>query len=203
MRAQFTIPINEVEAMRTLAGHDETRYALCGVFFEITKDAVLLVATDGKKMGIMKSSAKVLDLKGEKLEVTMPCVMISRLPKEKGGVAKVSVNETKVSFENKHGEVVEKLIEANYPNWRTVVPKADFAPSRTTLSSTLVSDFEKCAKKLCPGSSYVTLMPHGDELLPVSVFIGNNKSFYGVVMPAHQEQNAIPDWCKHQEITTR
>ncbi len=196
MRASFTIPINEVEAMRTLAGTDETRYALCGVLFEITKDSVLLVATDGRKMGIMKSSAKIVELQGDKLEVTIPCIMISRLPKEKGGVAKVCVNETKVSFENKYGEVVEKLIDANYPAWRGVVPKADFAPSRVNLSSTLITDFDKCAKKLCPGNAIVSLVPHGDELLPVSVFIGNNKSFYGIVMPARQEPNVIPEWCK-------
>lgn len=196
MRASFTIPIHEVEAMRTLAGTDETRYAICGVFFEITKDSVVLVATDGRKMGIMKSLASNIQLESEKLEITAPCVMISRLPKTKDGEVIVSVNETKVHFENKYGEVCEKLIEANYPNWRQVVPKGDFAPSRTTLSSRFVTDFEKCAKKLCPRCATVTLMPHGDELLPVSVFIGNHKDFYGIIMPARAEQNTIPEWIK-------
>jgi len=84
MRAKFTIPTHEVEAMRTLAGTDETRYALCGVFFEITKESVVLVATDGKKMGIMKSSASNIEMEGEKLEIIAPCVMISRLPKTAG-----------------------------------------------------------------------------------------------------------------------
>ena len=41
----------------------------------------------------------------------------------------ISFEGDKMSIDNKFGEVREKIIDANYPDWKQTIPKTGFSPS--------------------------------------------------------------------------
>lgn len=65
MKFSFTIPHNKLRAAALLASTDETRYCLCGVNVEAHPGGVLLIATDGRRMGIFRHLTEVTSSDGD------------------------------------------------------------------------------------------------------------------------------------------
>jgi len=111
---------------------DENRYILNGVFFEFSSGKLTLVATDGRRLA--KCEQK-LEGSEKTLALILPARTITELSRllKSGGKVHVSNNERQVGFTidiptNDEGlvdriQLVSKVVEGNYPNYRQVIPK--------------------------------------------------------------------------------
>jgi DNA polymerase-3 subunit beta len=111
---------------------DENRYILNGVFFELTAGKLTLVATDGRRLAKCEQKLEGSDRTFALILPARTITELSRLLKS-GGKVHVSLNERQVGFTidiptNDEGlvdriQLVSKVVEGNYPNYRQVIPK--------------------------------------------------------------------------------
>lgn len=102
--------------------NDETRYVLNGVYMTFKGDKLTVVATDGRRLGLIEHDVEVP--KGGDSELILPAKTVGELQRLLGdkGEVKINVGENQIIFEFDGTTLVSKLIEGAYPNFRQVIP---------------------------------------------------------------------------------
>jgi DNA polymerase-3 subunit beta len=118
------IPQEELKRLFTLtafaASSDQSRFVLCGVFFEFQKGNLTLVATDGRRVSTASSNV-ALETDHNFILPTRAAREVARHLGEEGDVS-VTITDKFVRFNTGSAVIYSKQIEGNYPNWRQVVP---------------------------------------------------------------------------------
>jgi DNA polymerase-3 subunit beta len=102
---------------------DEIRRNMAGILFDIKKDELRLVATDGFRLGkIIRNNFNHEDITESKLIVpTKACNLFLRLNNNNDSTLAFDENIMKISFDNV--ELYTKLIDDTFPNYESVIPK--------------------------------------------------------------------------------
>lgn len=111
-----------VEKTAFATSNDSVRMNLNGVFFEAENGKVSMVATDGHRMG--RAS---IDQEGANLAngiIIQPKVLqqILRIAKS-DDIIEIRTTETHVLFSTGSTQIISKLYEGPYPNYRNVIPQ--------------------------------------------------------------------------------
>jgi len=204
----FRIEAKDLLAIRLLQSNDDTRYVLKGVHFEIHPDGkVLLIATNGRYMGILKPDVALEDPVETLIEFTVDYPLVRNLPKPLDSqYILVNYDGANVRFISREQTVIHPAIKGLYPKWRDVVPTSDFAPFDLSINARYVSDFHKVSKTLqgvrgeqviLKGHKHVS-RPDAGPYSVISVFMPGlvQRKFYGMIMPMEQPECAVPDWVK-------
>ena len=104
------------------ASTDETRYVLNGVFLSFKSGKLTMVATDGRRLALVEQE---LDFPKEaEGEIILPTKAVVELLHVLGdeGEMKITVAASQVIFEFEDVMMASKLIDAQYPNYRQVIP---------------------------------------------------------------------------------
>ena len=110
---------------------DEARYVLNGILFSLADNKLTLVATDGRRMALFDSDLEFPQShERDFILPTKAVTELQRLLSEEGEVV-ISTSENLVSFELNGAQLVSKLVEGTYPNYRQVIPGE--ATERVTL----------------------------------------------------------------------
>lgn len=118
---------------------NEERYMLKGVFFQLSESELSLVATDGRRLAVTSEKSSNFDgLTGEFILPSMTVAELEKLPKI-GDHIGVSFTDRQAAFhmqvsgdqEENLGyvdsiQLVSKVVEGKYPNFKQVIPKDDF-----------------------------------------------------------------------------
>lgn len=118
---------------------NEERYMLKGVFFQLSESELSLVATDGRRLAVTSENSSNFDgLTGEFILPSMTVAELEKLPKI-GDHIGVSFTDRQAAFhmqvsgdqEENLGyvdsiQLVSKVVEGKYPNFKQVIPKDDF-----------------------------------------------------------------------------
>ncbi len=101
---------------------DETRYVLNGILFSLKENKLTLVATDGRRLALFDSDLEFP--KSHERDFIVPTKAVTELQRllTDDGEVLISVAENLVSFELNGSQLVSKLVEGNYPNYRQVIP---------------------------------------------------------------------------------
>lgn len=99
---------------------EETRYYLNGIYFHADGADIRAVATDGHKLAL--HTAALPEGASTLPGVIVPTKAVSLVP---GGVISVSVSPTKVRFVADGVDVVSKVMDGTFPNYRRVIPTAN------------------------------------------------------------------------------
>ncbi|PID58834.1 DNA polymerase III subunit beta [candidate division KSB3 bacterium] len=113
--------------------NDESRYALTGVLFSIDENEFSMVATDGHRLALIKKPHAVeLDEESSR-EVIIPLKAVNEVKKMCDGDDQISINlgESQIAFRKENTMLVSRLIDAQFPDYRQVIP----AESRFTLTA--------------------------------------------------------------------
>lgn len=114
------------------ASRDEARPVLTGVLLEISREGVVLVATDSYRLAVRDLVATA---DGEARAIVPERAMSeagrASLTDEKGAV-EIRVDETQVAFRIGSLMLTSRLIEGEFPNYRTLLPEA--GDNRLTVS---------------------------------------------------------------------
>ena len=137
----FSISRQELKEMLKSVSYaqsvNEERYMLKGVFFQINKEELSLVATDGRRLAVSTKKMKF----SEQGEFILPSMTVSEIEKipELSEEVEVSYTDRQVALkiilppsdDENTGFVesiylVSKIVEGKYPNFKQVIPKDDF-----------------------------------------------------------------------------
>tara|TARA_R110000850_G_scaffold9033_11_gene33345 strand:+ start:615 stop:1712 length:1098 start_codon:yes stop_codon:yes gene_type:complete len=101
---------------------DETRYVLNGVNCLIGEGMLTLVATDGRRLAMVEQDLEFPA--GHETGVIIPTKAVNELQRllSDSGELKMSLTDSQAGFELNDSNLITKLIEGNYPNFRQVIP---------------------------------------------------------------------------------
>ena len=122
----FSLPQKEFRQMiqRTIfaASRDETRQNLRGAYFEMGKKEVRMVATDGRRLAFTRSSLAPLNILS--IGVIIPLQALGQLLRVLGEEkeVKIGVSERQIFFQMDSILLISQLIEAEFPNYRNIIP---------------------------------------------------------------------------------
>ena len=102
--------------------HDETRYVLNGALFMFKDKQFIIVATDGKRLSLIKRDVEKEMLNKSIIVPSKTIYELNRALKDEGEV-KITFSENQVRFNLGNVAIVSRLIEGEYPNYEQVVPK--------------------------------------------------------------------------------
>lgn len=133
----FELPQDELLSMLKSISYaqsqDENRYILNGVYFVFADDKLTLVATDGRRLGLISKDLDVTEENTGKL--ILPAKTVAELERllGQGEKVKITFSDRQVAFEiqitAEDGGLVDtiylvsKIVEGNYPNYKQVIPK--------------------------------------------------------------------------------
>lgn len=102
---------------------DQARYNLTGLLIEIGDGRMTAVATDGRRMSLVTEADGIPD--GIDIKVIVPGKMIRELERllDDDDDVKIQLTENQAAFSFANMRLVTALIEGNFPNYDTVVPK--------------------------------------------------------------------------------
>lgn len=117
--------LKEILTLTSFAvSYDETRYILTGILFQINKNTLSLVATDGKRLAIVEKKIKANIEKDIKIIVPIKTIHeLNRNLKEEGELS-VILGNNQVLFDLGGTVVISRLIEGEFPDYRQVIPPA-------------------------------------------------------------------------------
>ena len=118
---------------------NEERYMLKGVFFQLSENELSLVATDGRRLAVTSEKSSNFDgLTGEFILPSMTVAELEKLPKI-GDQIGVTFTDRQAAFQMQVSgdqeenlgyvdsiQLVSKVVEGKYPNFKQVIPKDDF-----------------------------------------------------------------------------
>lgn len=132
----FNLPQAELASMLRKVAYaqstDENRFILNGVYFNFAEGKLTLVATDGRRLA---TTAKSLEAASQAGQLILPARTVGELQRMLGdaGDVRIAFNDRQVSFRVQIADkdaaltdqinLVSKVVEGNYPNYRQVIPK--------------------------------------------------------------------------------
>lgn len=193
-------------AIRHFVSTEETRYYLNGFFVTPceTGDGVLIVATDGHRLGIFHDeTGKCTEPAIVKLNKDM--LRQLKTPAKEHGERRLNVpgmgHAEIFSFDNSEvGDVIamqqNATIDATFPDWRRIlpeIPESEVNPS-AGFNANFIGGFTAMAKDL--GHKQAVILMRGRLAAdPHLVFVSQVPEFIGVLMPCFVDMgNAIPMW---------
>lgn len=105
------------------SARESTRYALNGIHMEITDGLMEMVATDGRRMALMREK---VDKKAKMPAAIVPqkaLAQVEKLKTEEDEKIRILIRERQAFFSTAKGTVVSRLVEGHFPPYRDVVPK--------------------------------------------------------------------------------
>ncbi len=138
------------------ASTDETRHVLNGVLLSLREGVLTTAATDGRRLALVE---KPLD--GDALpdgDVILPPKVVVELQRIVGAEGQLSVelSESRAVFTSGDTELVTKLVEGTYPNYRQVVPSG-FTKSAVIPREQFASVLNRVSMVVSESSAAVTV----------------------------------------------
>lgn len=116
---------------RTLFATDSeiSRYALGGVLFEIGKEQIVAVGTDGRRLAKMEGPINTADdftpPEGVTIIPGKAMQLMERIISDADSEIKIAIRGNSVLVKTERATIYAQLLEGRFPNWRDVFPKYD------------------------------------------------------------------------------
>lgn len=126
-KSTLALPVDKFRdalmSVAVAASLDEARPVLAGVYIHIDESNLVLVATDSYRLAEKK--LKLSKAPEEKLSAIVPVRTIQELIRILGegeGEIKLHVKDNQIMFELENIQLVSRLIEGHFPNYRQIIP---------------------------------------------------------------------------------
>jgi len=205
---RLVAPLDDMLRLKPFIGVEEKRYYLNGIRFEQGVDGVLLVATDGHRLGAFNSTDALCQGDGiARLPTRLPKIdrkkrawlvvgqfagaelaLIMSFSSVTATARQIAEN---ASLARADAIYPDALIEGEFPDWRRLLPN-ELGKPMASFNSAYLADFAAAAnrKKGVPIKFY-----GGSENDPHIVQVGSEKNFIGIQMPMRTDAiSKIPAW---------
>lgn len=127
---------NAIEKTIFASGNDELRPVMSGVFFQLTDEGLIFVATDAHKLVKYERD----DVKAKKtadfIMPKKPLNLLKNILSSMDDQVNIEYNDTNAAFKFENISLICRLIDGKYPNYEAVIPKENpnvLSISRTSL----------------------------------------------------------------------
>jgi DNA polymerase-3 subunit beta len=140
-------------------GNQDIRAYLNGLFFELNKDSLTVVATDGHRLSIgeVKQSNNLEERKTVILPRKAVLELTKLLNKSAQDMAEIHLSDNYFSLIDTNTKIISRLIDGNFPNYKQVMP--------TDFSNTIVIDRADFLSSLQQASIFVDERTKGVKLV--------------------------------------
>lgn len=108
-------------------GYEDVNYVLNGILFELEKDKIKLVATDGKRLSFIQKNLPETQPEIEtKITFILPIKAVNelyKLIKERENEFFLFIEKNKVGFDFKDTQFIARPIEGEFPNYAQYIPE--------------------------------------------------------------------------------
>lgn len=102
---------------------DDARHILTGVLFIVKENKASIVATDGRRMAVVKKELPKKTLVDREVIIPLKTVQeVKRLLGEEGDV-KIEFSENQILFTFSSSFIISRLIEGEFPDYKKVIPE--------------------------------------------------------------------------------
>ncbi len=124
---EFELPlykiIKSLETVSFATSKDVSRPAMGGIFWEMRKDGMRMVSTDGHRLAFIEKSGEMGEMETFKAIISVKFHQLLPSSVEKEEVAKFYLDKTKIGFVFGDTTIISRLIEGPYPDYERVIPK--------------------------------------------------------------------------------
>lgn len=117
---KFPLPmlLDAFETTNFAVSHDESRPAMCGLYWEVKPKEMAMVATDSYRLALVKKTGNF----AQKFSCIIPPKAFTLLPQTEEEII-ITADQTKISFVLSNTTIISRLIEGPYPDYERVIPK--------------------------------------------------------------------------------
>lgn len=115
---------------------DELRPVMNGIYFDLTPDALAIVASDGHKLVRNKNFAIKSETPASFILPKKPANLLKNILGKDGGDVVIKFDERNAEIHFADGLLVCRLIEGRYPNYNSVIPQSN--PNQLTIDRRLL-----------------------------------------------------------------
>ncbi|MCX6810231.1 MAG: DNA polymerase III subunit beta [Candidatus Berkelbacteria bacterium] len=185
---EFTRAISEVVVA---CATDDTRPVLSGIYFKFEKDTLYLVATDSYRLAEKKINIPGLDDDREFIVPARTMQEVLRIASAIETTEKIGISatENQVSFTIAGTQIVSRLIEGSFPNYKQIIPISFKSSAEIELR-----DFSSAIKMASlfarQGGNNVKIKFAGSEVIITSIAdqVGDNISNVPAVISVESEE---------------
>lgn len=171
------------------AADDESRPVFTGVLVQVGEKKITFAAADAFRLAVR--TAPLDGFEGKQEDILIPARTLNELarilPSEGDVEMVVTPNRSQVLFHTKQIDLVSRLIEGNFPNYRQIIPKSQDTTTRAEIASKEFAARIKLAALFARDSSNITRIKinRGDNegrdtgsitIEATAEDLGNNKS---------------------------
>jgi DNA polymerase-3 subunit beta len=205
---KVTLNIRALRAVLVAVSTEETRYYLNGVNLEFTPDGVIMAATDGHRMIILRQPYGEHAATGAHASVIVPRDLVAKLKIKLKTLDETTLtigDDGRLLFEHAGESFGGSRIDGTFPNYRRVVPQElDGKPAQ--YNPAYLADFAKARKELGgdPGKNGGTgpvVRYNGEGPAVVDFAWGTGFQAIGVLMPIRDRTEPTVHYWAHTQAT--
>lgn len=134
-----------IERTRFAAAREQARYALNGILFSLKGETLKLVATDGRRLALVKGKAKNKGgIEAEPIIPTKAMDLLDKLMTDPDEKIQIEVGDSHVVAQTAAGMLYSRLVEGHFPSYDEVIPK-DCDKTLTIPTASLLSAVRRAA----------------------------------------------------------
>ena len=195
---KVTLNIRALRAVLVAVSTEETRYYLNGVNLEFTPDGVVMAATDGHRMIVLRQPYGEHYATGAHASVIVPRDLVAKLKVKLRTLDETTLtigDDGKLTFEHAGEMFGGSRVDGNFPDYRRVVPQnLDGKPAQ--YNPQYLADFAKARQELTgqkadrDGKTSPIVRYNGDSPAVVDFAYGTGFQAIGVLMPIRDRTDA-------------
>ncbi|MAC95339.1 MAG: DNA polymerase III subunit beta [Flavobacteriales bacterium] len=154
---------NAIEKTIFASGNDELRPVMSGVFFQLTDEGLIFVATDAHKLVKYERSDVSAKKSADFIMPKKPLNLLKNILSSMDDQVNIEYNDTNAAFKFDNISLVCRLIDGKYPNYEAVIPKEN--PNVLSISRTaLLGSIKRVSIFSSKTTHQVRLKMSGSEL---------------------------------------
>ena len=131
VQLESAVLLNSIVRSLFATAQDELRPIMNGIYFDLREDGLAIVATDGHKLVRSKNSAIRSDVKRAFVLAKKPAALLRNILTKDSTLVEIKFDDRNAEVHYPNGMLSCRLIEGNYPNYESVIPKDN--PNQITL----------------------------------------------------------------------
>ena len=190
---KVTLSIRALRAVLVAVSTEETRYYLNGVNLEFTPDGVIMAATDGHRMIVLRQPYGEHGATGAHASVIVPRDLVAKLqinPRMKTlDTTDLTIGDDgRLTFEHAGESFGGSRIDGSFPDYRRIVPQ-DLDGKPAQYNPAYLADFAKARQELTgqkadrDGKTSPIVRYNGGSPAVVDFAWGTDFQAFGIIMP--------------------
>ena len=195
---KVTLNIRALRAVLVAVSTEETRYYLNGINLEFTPDGVIMAATDGHRMIVLRQPYGEHAATGAHASVIVPRDLVAKLKVKHKTLDETTLtiaDDGRLTFEHAGESFGGARVDGTFPDYRRVVPQ-DLDGKPAQYDPIYLADFAKARKELTgtkldkDGKSSPIVRYNGENPAVVDFAYETGFQAIGVLMPIRDRTDA-------------